>query len=255
MGCPSCGSSQRRPIAAGHWECTGLVVVAVDPVYRTPIEEPCRTRYNEGPADMSLGLCYCGTSAIGVCSRCSAPVDGDHSRLVGGFRVCGTCLAKERRAREASDRKVAEAVAADKRAKANALRDRLRKDLPLLVPRAKDALHARGAPTYRMARWDWTHNRSHILEWLGDWWAVERGLAMSTTGAMAFGDFVFIYKIQIRWPLPGKTCLMPAPAAVVDLTRDLGAADEYELQRFAHLEETLRGVIAGSVTPIKPKKL
>lgn len=102
MACPACGGSLRRMIAPGLWECTSISVLEsggpglADPaagpaVIRTEIL--CKVRYQERPAGGSA-LCACSTFAIGLCSKCRAPVCGDHSRLVSGERLCQAHAAK-----------------------------------------------------------------------------------------------------------------------------------------------------------------
>ncbi len=52
----------------------------------------CGQEYQEGTAAESpLAFCACGTIAIGRCKDCYRYVDGIHSRLVDGQRLCDEC--------------------------------------------------------------------------------------------------------------------------------------------------------------------
>jgi hypothetical protein len=100
VGCPSCGGTERVPIAAGYWECKtsveerrlgvipdpmgapGATRPVADVVYR-----PCGVRYHEG-SGVVTATCACGTFGIGVCVECGKVICGDHSRMNGGQRLC-----------------------------------------------------------------------------------------------------------------------------------------------------------------------
>lgn len=103
MGCPSCGGSDRVPVAPGYWECRSLVAehrlgrvpdlgssmgatMPVDDVIR----RPCGLRYHEATGGEPTLLCEWdqGTFAIGLCADCGKPVCGDHSRLYQDRRLC-----------------------------------------------------------------------------------------------------------------------------------------------------------------------
>jgi hypothetical protein len=100
VACPSCGGTERVPIALGYWECVtpveerrpGLVpdpsgaVGATMPVVDT-VQRPCSVRYHEG-AGVATTTCACGTFGIGVCAECGKVICGDHSQMSGGQRLC-----------------------------------------------------------------------------------------------------------------------------------------------------------------------
>lgn len=74
-----------------------------------PIERLCGRRYHE--ADWEAGVnatCACGTFAIGQCAECETLVCGDHSRLVGGSRLCRSCEAKRIENRRADNARMVE---------------------------------------------------------------------------------------------------------------------------------------------------
>lgn len=52
---------------------------------------PCGHRYQEGGGRSKLGLCGCGLSAIGGCSRCGSPFCGECMSGAAGARLCRTC--------------------------------------------------------------------------------------------------------------------------------------------------------------------
>ena len=105
MPCPTCGGSDRDPIAPAFWRCTSMRVVTREiggPGLTDPRLGPgvlyeqhhvvCRTDYQEGVPGVSL-LCECNTFAIGLCSECRKPVCGEHSAMVGDVRLCDAHIA------------------------------------------------------------------------------------------------------------------------------------------------------------------
>lgn len=98
-GCPTCGGLQREPISPGWWRCTSLITETFEgpgswnPQIGLPKavqqQRPCDTTYVEpDAATPSLPACACGTFAVGMCTRCSTPVCGTHSGIIGGERLC-----------------------------------------------------------------------------------------------------------------------------------------------------------------------
>jgi hypothetical protein len=136
VACPSCGGTERRPIAPGYFECVTTLYQQVSTgAHPSGIQGPpfitnafrCGTRYREGAAEITT-KCACGTYSIGECTRCSRPVCGDHSLLVTSQRVCSACrqaelsqAAAEKAAAEARQREQQEAhhakLVADRRSR------------------------------------------------------------------------------------------------------------------------------------------
>ncbi|MGY1813240.1 hypothetical protein [Blastococcus sp. SYSU D00820] len=129
MACPSCGSTQRDPIAPGFWQCTGQVPrtamqmvpdeggprgpygepLAMRPQY-SRWSEPCGHRYAEGaPGSPGGARCSCGTYSIGRCADCGQDVCGDDSVRRDGRRICRSCIEAAARRAEAEEAARAEA--------------------------------------------------------------------------------------------------------------------------------------------------
>jgi hypothetical protein len=93
----------RVVVSPGYFECTSgrpeMAGVAPGgaPVYRNVA---CGHRYQEGTLLTTAGVCACKTNAIGTCAECGQPVCHDHSSLLGGVRICGSCIrARQERTR------------------------------------------------------------------------------------------------------------------------------------------------------------
>ena len=144
MSCPTCGGSDRDPIAPGFWVCTSPRWVT-DKIGGPGLTDPrlgpgvlykkrrivCRTEYQEGNPGTSL-LCACSTFAIGLCNECGKPVCGNHSAISGDLRLCDAHLAAE----QAKIQKVRK----DEHARKEALRDQAWSDWEDLV--ASELTHA-----------------------------------------------------------------------------------------------------------------
>ena len=105
MACPKCGSSERRSIAPGYFECLGTIMdswptTTAGGTVMVPQPVPCGHRYHDGSAvTSSPQICSCGTFAIGLCGSCGSPVCGDCSTLHEGHRVCGACISRQQESR------------------------------------------------------------------------------------------------------------------------------------------------------------
>lgn len=122
MACPTCGGTERRPIAPGFWECASLIYQQIPtgahpsgqfgPAFAT-VATTCGRRYHEGGGGSSTSLCQtCTVFAIGVCADCRIPQCGNCGLHFRGTFLCKSCLTARRAAERAAEKEAAEAAAA-----------------------------------------------------------------------------------------------------------------------------------------------
>lgn len=108
MGCPTCGGTERLPLATGYWRCRSQVIdtyTAMAPAPGTPpalgimapvvqhVVRECGVEYHDfSQVDDDMLLCSCGTGAIGRCANDQRLVCGFHSDLRNDRRLCSECI-------------------------------------------------------------------------------------------------------------------------------------------------------------------
>jgi hypothetical protein len=111
-GCPQCGSTQRRQIAPGYYECLSARVVGMPHgvASPTPVVQPCGKRYQLHAAEQSIAgqQCSCGMFAIGMCLECGTPQCGECGNLVEGRFLCWAHVQQAAEAAEAVRQKKAQ---------------------------------------------------------------------------------------------------------------------------------------------------
>jgi len=181
MACPTCGSTERRSVAPGYWECLGTI----EEVRQAPQpggppgalvgyidERPCLTRYQEASTGLLHGsqtVCECGMFAVARCTECARPLCGDCSRRVDGRIYCaphGRALQAEIDAERASALARAQEAHRQQQAERAARRDQVRAYVPGLLEQLKTLGSPGSTPITFMTSEDKPGVLASMREWV-----------------------------------------------------------------------------------------
>lgn len=210
MSCPSCGGTDREPIAPGWWRCTSRVTIAAPgPGLGAPptgqfgpehleATAVCGRQYAERTGNEDHGpLCDCGTFAIGICKECGRDVCGECSVRSTDGRVHRSHVIE----RERTQRETREAATGTEAALVNEQAIR-RADAHKQFLKTIEALRDARIPQPMKVKHLWSSVRKHQGPWRV-WPLVEKQIGPPAEGApkgertltavTANGDLLTVY--------------------------------------------------------------